>query len=312
MELSSSPAPHEDIDFGSLCITYVAFLFVVFFKGNNYYKHSGQIKRQQTSMGNLTKIIGILLIVISISTTIQSFAQDQAVSENVKRQIKYLQSGSSRQKIEAAQNLSRMGAEAVPSVPYLIELLGTSLKYKNILNRIWNTVTIFGNSGDSVAWESRLALIRIGNPAVGQLSTALLNHSKPNVRRNVAIALGEIKDAASIESLTTALQNDKDDKVRVAAAAALGKMAEKWSGDLLSDAATALMAALKDKNQDVRQKAVWALGRIKAMKAVPALIEAMQIYGKDSNAGSALVAITGQRLGDDTQKWQEWWEVNKQ
>jgi HEAT repeat protein len=263
-------------------------------------------------MRNLFRIIAVLLIVLSISTTIQSYAQDPAVSENVKRQIEYLRSGSSRQKIEAAQNLSQMGADAVPSVPYLIELLGTSLKYKNIWNRIWNTITIFSNSGDSVAWESRQALISIGNPAVGQLSAALLNHSKSNVRRHVAIALGEIRDVASVESLITALHNDKDNKVRVVAAEALGKMAEKWSGDLLSDAATALMKALKDNDQDVRKKAAWALGKIKPMKAVPALIEAMQIYGKDSNAGAALIAITGQRLGDDTQKWQEWWEVNKQ
>jgi len=260
----------------------------------------------------LSTIIAVFLVVLSVSMAIQSYAQDPSVSDDVKRQIEYLRKGSSKQKIETSRKLGQMGADAVPAVPYLIELLGTSLKYKNFWNRLWNTVTIFGNTGDSVALESRQALIRIGNPAVGQLSTALLNHPKPAVRRNVAIVLGEIRDVTSVESLTTAFQKDTEDRVRVVAATALGKMAEKWSSDLLSDAATALTGALRDNNQDVRQKAAWALGKIKAMKAVPALIEAMQIYGKDSNAGAALIAITGQRLGDDPEKWLEWWEVNKQ
>jgi len=269
-------------------------------------------KRRQALMRNLFRITTVLLIWLSISAVMQSYAQDPAVSDNVKRQIEYLRSGSSKQKIETSRKLGEMGADAVPAVPYLIELLGTSLKYKNVWNRIWNTVTIFGNSGDSVAWESRQALIRIGNPAVGQLSAALLTHPKPNVRRNVAIALGEIKDVTSVESLTAALQKDTEVKVRAVAADALGKLGEKWSGDLLSDAATALIEALKDNDQSVRQKAALALGKIKAMKAVPALIEAMQIYGRDSNAGAALISITGQRLGEDPVKWQEWWEVNKQ
>jgi HEAT repeat protein len=263
-------------------------------------------------MKNLSKIIVVFLIALSVSTAIQCHAQDPSVSDEVKRQIEYLRKGSSKQKIEASRKLGQMGADAVPSVPYLIELLGSSLKYKNIWNRLWNTITIFGNTGDSVALESRQTLIRIGNPAVGQLSTALLNHPRPNVRLNVAIVLGEIKDVTSVESLTSAFQKDTEDKVRVVAAEALGKMAEKWSGDLLSDAATALIEALRDRDQNVRQKAALALGKIKAMKAVPGLIEAMQIYGKDSNAGAALIAITGQRLGEDPQKWLEWWEVNKQ
>jgi HEAT repeat protein len=263
-------------------------------------------------MGNPIRIIGVLFIALSILMGGISHSQDTSVPDSVKKQIEYLKSGSSKQKIETARELGNMGADAVPAVPYLIELLGTSLKYKNIWNRVWNTITIFSNSGFSVAWESRQALIKIGNPAVGQLSNALLHHPKVPVRYHVAMALGEIKDMASVDALVAALQKDVDPKVRLISAEALGKMAEKWSSDLLSDAATALIKALKDNDDDVRQKAAWALGEIKAMKAVPALIEAMRIYGKDSNAGNALASITGQRFDDDPHKWQEWWELNKE
>jgi HEAT repeat protein len=268
--------------------------------------------RFQTLMQNILKIIIVFFIMLSVFMGGISLSQDTSVPESIKKQIAYLKSGSSRQKVEAARELGNMGADAVPAVPSLIELLGTSLKYKNIWNRVWNTLTIFSNSGFSVAWESRQALIKIGNPAVGQLSYALLHHPKVPVRYHVAMALGEIKDVTSVDALITALQKDIDPKVRLIAAEALGKMAEKWSSDLLSDAATALIKSLKDADEDVRQKAAWALGRIKAMKAVPALIEAMQTYGSGSNAQTALVSITGQRLGDDPQKWLEWWELNKQ
>jgi HEAT repeat protein len=263
-------------------------------------------------MKRFSKIITVFLTLLAISMGGISHSQDTSVPDSIKKQIEYLKRGSSKQKIETARALGNMGADAVPAVPYLIELLGTSLKYKNIWNRVWNTITIFSNSGFSVAWESRQALIKIGNPAVGQLSYALTNHLKVPVRFHVALALGEIKDVTSVDALITALQKDIDPKVRMVAAEALGKMAEKWSSDLLSDASTALIKSLKDNDEDVRQKAAWALGKIKPMKAIPALIDAMRIYGKDSNAESALTSITGQRFDDDPQKWQEWWDVNKE
>jgi hypothetical protein len=112
----------------------------------------------------------------------------------------------------------------------------------------------------------------------------------------------------SVDSLITALLTDADYEVRLWSADALGKLSERWSNDLLSSAVQALMKALRDEDSNVRQKAAFTLGEMKAMQAVPALIEALQTYGKDSDAGIALYKITRQRLGDDPQKWQEWWE----
>jgi len=72
------------------------------------------------------------------------------------------------------------------------------------------------------------------------------------------------------------------------------------------------MEALGDEDPNVRQKAANALGEMKAIQAVPDLIAALKTYGKDSDADHALYMITLQRLGNDPQKWQGWWDANKQ
>jgi HEAT repeat protein len=253
----------------------------------------------------------ILFLVVSLSIAGQSSAQDTAVSEEVKEQIKLLQSGSAKQKVNAARSLGEMGSEAVPSAVYLIELLDSPEKHKSLLDKILNIVTIVGGFGDEISRESQEALVRIGGPAVGPLSTALLDHPRSTVRRNAAVVLGDIKDVESVDSLIKALRNDADYEVRMCSAEALGKLSERWSIDLLGNSVEALMEALGDEDPNVRQKAASALGEMKAIQAVPVLIKALQTYGKDSDADHALHMITLQRLGDDPQKWQEWWDANK-
>lgn len=253
----------------------------------------------------------VLFLLVLLSIAAQSRAQDTAVSEEVKEQIEILQSGTPKQKINAARNLGDIGSEAAPSAVYLIELLDSSEKHRSPLDKILNIVTIIGRFGDDVSDESQKALIRIGGSAVGPLSNALLSHPRSTVRCNVATVLGNIKDVESVDALVRALRTDADYEVRMCSAEALGKMSERWSNDLLGNAVDALIGALKDEDLNVRRKAANALGEMKAMKAVPALIEALQIYGKESRAGRALYKITGRQLGNDPLKWQEWWDQNK-
>jgi HEAT repeat protein len=267
------------------------------------------------SSGNLMKKLitsaALLFLFVLLSIAGQSRAQDTAVSEAVKEQIEMLQSGSAKQKIIAARNLGGMGAEALPSVQYLIELLDSHERHRSLLKKILNVVTVFGNFGPYVSDECRQSLVRIGKPAVLPLSDALLNHPRSGVRRNVAVALGEIADVESVDSLIAALRTDADYEVRSCSAEALGKMSERWLIDLLGNAVQALIEALKSEDPNVRQKAAYALGELEALDAVPSLIELLQAYGKESDAGQALKKITGQRLGDDPQKWQEWWDKNR-
>lgn len=236
---------------------------------------------------------------------------DMSVPQELREQVTKLRSGSPRQKINAAGELGRMGEKAAPSVPYLVELIDSPESYETLWNKLCNSLLLFSNSRINVKDESQKALIMIGRPAVGPLSTALLNHPRSRLRYNAALVLGRIKDARSVGPLVSALTRDEDYEVRMWSADALGKLSEKWSVDALGNAVPALIEALKDKDPNVRQKAAYALGTMKAAEAVPALIEALQAYGKDSDAGLALFMITGQRLGDYPQKWQEWWKENK-
>lgn len=233
---------------------------------------------------------------------------DVTVPSGVRKQVAKLRSGSARQKINAARELGRMGEKAAPSAVYLVELIDSPESYETLWNKLCNSLILFSNSRVNVKDESQKALVMIGTPAVGPLSKALLDHPRSPLRYNAAIVLGRIKDVRSVDPLISALTRDTDYEVRMWAADALGKLSEKWSVDTLAGAVPALIEALKDKDPNVRQKAAYALGTMKAVKAIPALIEALQAYGKNSDAGLALFMITGQRLGDDPQKWQQWWK----
>ncbi|MEM2908722.1 MAG: HEAT repeat domain-containing protein, partial [Candidatus Bilamarchaeaceae archaeon] len=78
-------------------------------------------------------------------------------------------------------------------------------------------------------------------------------------RNGAAIALGKIGDARAVPALIDALK-DKNEDVRYGAAWALGEIAEK-GGDC-SAAVPALIDALKDEKRDVREGAAEALGKI--------------------------------------------------
>jgi HEAT repeat protein len=264
------------------------------------------------SMTKHSVMAAMLFLAISISIAVGARAQDTAVAADVRRQIVKLQSGSPKQKIDATQKLAEMGPKAAPSVPYLIELIDSNEKHETLWDRLWNTVSVLGTSGRYVMRESQLALAKISRPAVEPLSAALLRHPRPRVRGNAAIVLGNIKDLQSVGPLIESLRTDKTYEVRMWSAEALSKMAEMWSIDSLGNAVQALIEALRDRDPNVRQKAAYALGKMKTMEAVPALIEALQTYGRDSDAGLALFMITDQRLGDDPQKWREWWYKNEQ
>lgn len=254
----------------------------------------------------------MLFLIVSLSIARQSSAQDPSISEDVKRQIEILQAGTPKEKISAARHLGGMGAEAIPAVQYLIELLDSSERHKPLYKKVLNVITIFGNFGRHVSVEARESLTRIGMPAVTQLSNALGNHQRSGVRCNAATVLGDIMDIESVDTLIIALRTDSDPGVRMCSAEALGKMAERWPIDSLGNAVSALIDALNDEEPDVRVKAADALGEMKAMTAVPALIETLERYGKDSDAGKALYRITRQQLGNDPHKWREWWDKNKE
>ncbi len=102
-----------------------------------------------------------------------------------------------------------------------------------------------------------------------QLRIALeaLSDAQPNVRREVAFALGEWADAVAVTVLSALANRDDDARVRGAAVDALAKIGGP-------DAVQALQAiARQDTHEDVRASAIGGLGNL-ALASVPAWTEA--------------------------------------
>ncbi|MFN3699646.1 MAG: HEAT repeat domain-containing protein, partial [Dictyoglomus sp.] len=98
-----------------------------------------------------------------------------------------------------------------------------------------------------------------------------------------------------------------DEDVRGAAAKALGEIKDKR-------AVEPLISALKDEDWYVREAAAYALGEIGDSRAVEPLISALK--DKDEIfqfvAKEALKKITGMDFGIDYEKWNKWWQENKE
>jgi HEAT repeat protein len=140
----------------------------------------------------------------------------------------------------------------------------------------------------SVRWMAAEALGRIGDARAMEPLTAALQDSDGDVRRAATEALVKI-GAPAVGPLTTALKNEKD-AVRHAAAEALEQigwrpdwseagaiywiMKREWGKcvEIGAPAVEPLIAALKNRNKDVRQAATEALGKIGDARAVEPLI----------------------------------------
>jgi HEAT repeat protein len=128
-----------------------------------------------------------------------------------------------------------------------------------------------GDKYSGIRWKAAEALIQIGDEAVPYLIGALENPDE-DVRWKAAIALGEIGDERAVGPLIRLL-GDEDRFVRSRAAYALGIMGEPVIQPLI--------AALDEKNANLRWGVVMALGRIKADSAIGALIRATTDVNED-------------------------------
>ncbi len=115
-------------------------------------------------------------------------------------------------------------------------------------------------------WQVREAAIealgQVGSPAVEGLIKQLRDW---DIRKYVIRALGKIKDERVLDPLVAQLRNDEFLEDATDALVELGEPAiEK------------LVAALRDKNENIRKQAVIALGRIKSDRAFDPLVEMLQ------------------------------------
>lgn len=126
------------------------------------------------------------------------------------------------------------------------------------------------------------ALGQVGSPAVETLLKLLRDW---DVRKYAILSLGKIRDERVLDPLMHQLRNDefKDDAIN-----ALVELGEP--------AVSRLIAALKDKDENVRKSAVLALGRIKNNDAIDPLIEMLG----DKDWFTRLTAAAAlESIGDD-------------
>jgi HEAT repeat protein len=152
---------------------------------------------------------------------------------------------------------------------------------------------------------------RSGAPAmIDDLSTAAGRD-----RDNVVVALRILKDERAIPALRAALK-DKSPYVRGIAAAALGELkAAKAFDDLV--ALTKDKEGLEAGKGDGRLScfrdcpafsACYALGALGDERAVPVLIGLLADADLQGPARQALEVLTGQKFGNDPDKWKAWWK----
>ncbi len=130
-------------------------------------------------------------------------------------------------------------------------------------------IRCLNHKDEDVRQYTLIALKNIGAPAVPALIERLSDDNY-YLRRNVAYVLGKIKDVSAVPALLGALEGE-DKQMRCYAAEAFRGFG--------APAVPALLNYLKDGDEHVQRTATRALGVIKDVSAVPALIE----YLKDKN-----------------------------
>jgi HEAT repeat protein len=199
----------------------------------------------------------------------------------------------------AAQDLIRLGAEAVPALVETLQARDPSLPplAGQILVRIGSAATpgliqalqtahplVRAQAADLLAQtKDRAALPALLDAVRGEFYT---------VRARAALALGNIGDARVLPNLLPLLK-DKDDEVRSAACIAIAKFCDPSTFD---DIASLLLDDLKI---EVRQSAARALGETHHTAAMPYLLEALHDsiwwYEREQAARDLLAAI--QKMG---------------
>lgn len=221
-------------------------------------------------------------------------AQDGGdVQTTIAKKINALDSANPVERAKAAGALGKM--RAVSAIPFLIRMLGDDTTIEPLGTWDWNSSwspALRSFKNPSPGEEAALALAAMGKPALEPLVAALAD-ANPDVRRNAAWAIGEIRGGHivnrqnAVEPLIAAL-GDEEAWTRKAAAFSLGEIRN-------TQAVEPLIETLKDASAEVRETAASSLGEIKDERATDALtVVANDADGRvRKEAKSALEEIQG-------------------
>jgi HEAT repeat protein len=163
--------------------------------------------------------------------------------------------------------------------------------------------------------RAALALAGLGDTSGVPTLVADLSTAGERDRLNVAIALRFLKDERAIPAWRKSIK-DTSPSVRGIAAAALGELkAGKAFEEIV--ALTKDKAGLEEGKGDGRLNCVrdcpaysacYALGALGDERAAPVLIALLADQDLRAPARRGLEALTGQKFGDDPERWKAWWK----
>ena len=139
-----------------------------------------------------------------------------------------------------------------------------------------------------------------GRPLIEEHAASL----RFNVRRAVAVALGEARAAEHFALLEKLLRRDPDWMVRADAATAMGMIRDR------AKAGATLLAAMKaERDRNVLRYIADSLGTLIYVEAVPTLVQSLEVpdYDYVEHAMMALFRITGQRHMTAFE-WRKWFD----
>ena len=182
---------------------------------------------------------------------------------DIKELIEKLYSRTARTRLKAAYALGRMGAKALPAIPFLLPLLAddTPLLDGGLLKR---------TPGEAASF----AINNFGRQAVKPL-LSVLQDKNPTARLNAVMALGSIYERTRDDRIVPAIIRSLSDgewKVREKSAFVLGKVGVN------PEVADALIKALADENEKVRARAAYSLGKIGDKRAIPSLVDLLKDF----------------------------------
>ena len=217
-------------------------------------------------------VLGVLALLAIASLSEPQTRPSRAMRADVAAFVQRLKSDDAVGRAEAAAGLGRLGPEALPALPALLELHSNSTS-------LWRSegATLVHTS---VRGEALGAIERIGSKAVPELIRVVDDLGRDDkLRAFAAVALGGIKDKRGVPPLIASL-SDVSHEVVAEGAAALGQI-----GD--SRAVEPLIPLLTHKDQSVAASAAKSLAQIGDPRALEPLISAIPVWRERRCSGIA-------------------------
>lgn len=275
---------------------------------------------------------------------------DYRLQQKIEKAIKNLENKKGSIKRQAKKDLIYWGEAAIEPLLAVVkdwkeQPADLRVECVDILGEIKNKkavpviISVLDEKKMTMRYNAARALGKIGDERATPPLIKSLNDKEWEVRFYAAEALGNIGDDRAAKPLANVLLSDSNEKVRLAAIEALDKVDGReeyravisalsdtdpevrgYAAELLAswdirDSLPTIIRMLKEDRPNItRASCAHALGVYKDIAASLALIQALGDEYKDVRiyALESLKRISGQNYGYDKDKWNHWFELNKE